>query len=250
MEDIKQKLNYFVVQNKVPNIIFHGSNCVGKRSLLLEFIHNIYRNDKDIIKENVLNVNCAYGKGIKFIRDDLKFYAKSNVLMHHNVKFKSIILSNADNLTMDAQSALRRCIEQFSHNTRFFMIVENKYKLLQPILSRFCEIYIPEVIKDGRIPKASVDYHENERIMTLKKTLRGFESKERNYETLIDCINKLYQGGIHCLHFIEYLKSLKITPHTCKTILEFDKVRMEIRHEKMIMLHILNYYYFVQTENN
>ena len=76
MEDIKQKLNYFVVQNKVPNIIFHGSNCVGKRSLLLEFIHNIYRNDKDIIKENVLNVNCAYGKGIKFIRDDLKFYAK------------------------------------------------------------------------------------------------------------------------------------------------------------------------------
>ena len=251
MEDIKQKLNYFVRQNKVPNIIFHGTNCVGKRSLLLEFIHNIYRNDKEIIKENVLNVNCAYGKGIKFIRDDLKFYAKSNVLMHDNVKFKSIVLSNADNLTMDAQSALRRCIEQFSHNTRFFMIVENKFKLLQPILSRFCEIYIPENITDGRIPK-HIDYFENERISTLKKTLKVFENKptDENYENLMDCINKLYSNGVHCFHFIEFLKNQKLTPHICNTIMEFDKVRMEIRHEKMMFLYILNYYYFVQTPNN
>jgi hypothetical protein len=32
----------------------------------------------------------------------------------------------------------------FSHNTRFFIIIEDKYNLLKPILSRFCEIYIPE----------------------------------------------------------------------------------------------------------
>jgi DNA polymerase III delta prime subunit len=36
-------------------------------------------------------------------------------------------------LTIDAQSALRRCIEQFSFNTRFFIIIENKHKLLKPI---------------------------------------------------------------------------------------------------------------------
>ena len=250
MEDIKQKLNYFVRQNKVPNIIFHGTNCVGKRSLLLEFIHNIYRNDKEIIKENVLNVNCAYGKGIKFIRDDLKFYAKSNVLMHDNVKFKSIVLSNADNLTMDAQSALRRCIEQFSHNTRFFMIVENKYKLLHPILSRFCEIYVPENIKDGRIVKHCIDYQESDRISTLKKTLKSFENKEKNYENLIECIDKLYSNGVHCFHFIEFLKNQKPNVHICNTIMEFDKARMEIRHEKMMFLYIFNYYYFVQTPNN
>ncbi len=43
--------------------------------------------------------------------------------------------------------ALRRCIEQFSMNTRFFLIVENKQKLLNPILSRFCEIYFHEYIQ-------------------------------------------------------------------------------------------------------
>ena len=51
-------------------------------------------------------------------------------------------MANADNLTIDAQSALRRCIEQYNHSTRFFIIIENKYKLLRPILSRFSQMNI------------------------------------------------------------------------------------------------------------
>ena len=69
-------------------------------------------------------VNCAHSKGIRFIRDDLKFFAKTNIQKDGSL-FKSIILFNADNLTTDAQSALRRCIEKFSHTTRFFILVEN-----------------------------------------------------------------------------------------------------------------------------
>ena len=95
-------------------------------------------------------VNCAHGKGIKFIRDELKFFAKSHINSNGGDIFKCIILLNGDKLTMDAQSALRRCIELFSHTTRFFIIVEDKYKLLRPILSRFCEIYIPEPIYNGK----------------------------------------------------------------------------------------------------
>ena len=63
--------------------------------------------------------------------------------MESGVCFKSIVLTNAESLTTDAQSALRRCIEQFSHNTRFFVVINEKSRLLKPILSRFCEIYVP-----------------------------------------------------------------------------------------------------------
>jgi dihydroorotase len=61
-------------------------------------------------------------------------------------KFNGVIAQHAQDpeLTIDAQSALRRCIELFSHNTRFFIVVENKDKLLNPILSRFCDIFVPE----------------------------------------------------------------------------------------------------------
>ena len=84
-------------------------------------------------------MDCARGKGIKFIRDELKFFAKTNIHYSENKHlFKSIILYNADKLTIDAQSALRRCIELFSHTTRFILVVEDKFKLLNPIISRFC----------------------------------------------------------------------------------------------------------------
>ena len=143
-ENVLKQLNYFISIRKIPNLIFHGSSGTGKRTIVGNFINQIYGCDRARVKSNVMFVNCAHGKGIKFIRDELKYFAKANMQCNDNNMFKSIVLMNADELTIDAQSALRRCIELFSHNTRFFIIVENKYKLLNPILSRFCEIYVPD----------------------------------------------------------------------------------------------------------
>ena len=75
-------------------------------------------------------VNCAHGKGIKFIREELKFFARTNIHLQEGSIFKSIILLNADKLTIDAQSALRRCIELFSHSTRFFIVIDDKYIII------------------------------------------------------------------------------------------------------------------------
>ena len=150
-ENIKEKLNYFQDIHKIPNIIFHGPSGSGKRTIVNDFINKIYENDRDKIKTFVMYVNCSHGKGIKFIRDELKFFAKIHINSNSGNIFKSIVLLNADKLTMDAQSALRRCIELFSHNTRFFIIAENKYNLMKPILSRFCEIYVPEPIINGEM---------------------------------------------------------------------------------------------------
>ena len=147
--DIKEKLDYFIKQKKIPNIIFHGVSGCGKNALVSDFVNNVYGGDKHAIQTYVMHVNCAHGKGIRFIREDLKFFSKTNVDLRDGDIFKTVILLNADKLTIDAQSAIRRCIELFSRSTRFFIIVEDKYKLLRPILSRFCEIYIPEpVIND------------------------------------------------------------------------------------------------------
>jgi len=78
-ENIINKLNYFYEINKIPNIIFHGPSGSGKKTILHNFINTIYNNDKKLIKNLVLYVNCAHGKGIKFIREELKFFAKTNI---------------------------------------------------------------------------------------------------------------------------------------------------------------------------
>ena len=140
---IHNKLDVFIKNRKIPNIIFYGPHGSGKTYILNRFIHSVYGGDKTAIKNYVMRANCAHGKGIRFIREELKFFAKTNIDMKEGAIFKSVILTNADKLTIDAQSALRRCIELFSSSTRFFIVVENKDSLLKPILSRFCDIYIP-----------------------------------------------------------------------------------------------------------
>ena len=259
---IKEKLDYFNSIHKIPNIIFHGPSGSGKRTIVNEFIHKIYDNDRDKIKSLVMYVNCAHGKGIKFIRDELKFFAKTHINSNGGDIFKSIILLNADKLTMDAQSALRRCIELFSHNTRFFIIVEDKYKLLKPILSRFCEIYIPEPIHNGNIINL-YKYNLNEtfkmkdvknyRLEWLKKELLKSVNKTINIKDLMELSTKLYEkaySGIDIFNLIENPKFMDsiITPEKKYDLLiAFNKVRKEFRNEKLLILFILNFL-FLNTE--
>ena len=50
-ENIKEKLDYFLVNKKIPNILFHGPSGSGKRSLVYNFIDKIYNHNKEL-KQN------------------------------------------------------------------------------------------------------------------------------------------------------------------------------------------------------
>jgi DNA polymerase III delta prime subunit len=255
-EKIKEKLAYFHSNRKIPNIIFHGPTGTGKRTIVDEFIHKIYDNNREIIKNYVIYVNCAHGKGIKFIRDELKFFAKTNINSNGGDTFKSIILLNADKLTIDAQSALRRCIELFSHNTRFFIIVEDKYNLLKPILSRFCEIYVPEPEYEGSIINLH-KYNLNEtfkmkdyKIQRLEKLKREIQKNMKPDIQLISlthfCV-KLYEKGYSGLDIIELLEKHKFVDNIItvdkkfELLMTYNKVRKDLRNEKLFILFILNF---------
>ena len=218
-DDIKKKLDFFIKNDKVPNIIFHGQSGSGKRTIVNAFINDIYNGNSETIKNYVMNVNCAHGKGIKFIREELKFFAKThiNVEINGSTRFKTIILSNADKLTIDAQSALRRCIEIFS-NTRFFIIVEDKDKLLKPILSRLCDIYIPLVrINDvdinlytyGIKKTFSFASSERSRALWLKKELTSTFNKT-SLSQLTDLSVKLYEKGYSGNDLIKYIEGANV----------------------------------------
>ena len=91
--DIKEKLNFFLNSKDIPNIIFYGKSGSGKRTIVHRFINEIYENNKDLLKNYVMYVNCAHGKGIKFIRDELKFFSKTHVNIESSNNFKTVILS-------------------------------------------------------------------------------------------------------------------------------------------------------------
>lgn len=254
-QSIKEKLKYFQEIHKIPNIIFHGPSGSGKRSIVNEFINKIYDNDKEQIKTFVMYVNCSHGKGIKFIREELKFFAKTHINSKGGNTFKSIILLNADKLTMDAQSALRRCIELFSHNTRFFIVAEDKYNLMKPILSRFCEIYVPEPVVNGEIVNL-YKYNLNEvfkmkDIKIQKNLILAKElSKIKNTILLDDLIllcTKLYEKGFCALDILSllenpyFLKEILTEEKRYELLITFNRVRREFRNEKLLFLFVLNF---------
>jgi DNA polymerase III delta prime subunit len=255
-QSIKEKLNYFHEIHKIPNIIFHGPSGSGKRTLVNDFINKIYDNDKDKIKSFVMYVNCSHGKGIKFIREELKFFAKTHINSNSGYTFKSIILLNADKLTMDAQSALRRCIELFSHNTRFFIVAENKYNLMKPILSRFCEIYVPEPVIDGDLINLykynlnnvfKLNGQKNIRLETLKKELLKLVNKKIQTVELISICIKLYEKGFSALDILTLLENPKFLDNIIneekryELLICFNNVRKEFRNEKILLLFIINF---------
>lgn len=255
--DIQEKLKYFIEIKKIPNIIFHGVSGCGKRTLVKLFIQDIYNHNKESIKNYVMEVNCAHGKGIRFIREELKLFARTNINVKDGETFKTIVLSNADKLTIDAQSALRRCIELFSHSTRFFIIVEDKYKLLKPILSRFCEIFVPEPIINHKVVNLhkyaiketfGLDKLAKNKCENIKRELDDSVTKEYTLVELVEMCTKFYEKGYNSLDVIKYIEMSPPTRISDEQkydfMITFNKIRKEFRNEKLLMLFILHFFLF------
>jgi len=254
-QSIKEKLEYFKSTHKIPNLLFHGPSGSGKRTLLYDFINDLYGNEKERIKTMCMFVNCAHGKGIKFVREELKFFAKTHINSNGGAVFKSIILLNSDKLTMDAQSALRRCIELFSHNTRFFMVVENKYNLLKPILSRFCEIYVPEPVHKGK--PINLYIHNLNQIYKPKKD-SGLESEINNYfskgmssDNIMAFSEQLYNKGYSGIDLIKLIEDGKFqVERRNELLIACGRIRKEFRNEKLILLFLLQFLHSDESLKN
>jgi len=277
---ITEKLASFISQNKIPHILFHGPSGSGKRTLVYKFVESIYHNDKQLIKNYTMFADCAHGKGIKFIREELKFFAKTNINIQGSGHFKTIVLTNADKLTTDAQSALRRCIELFSHNTRFFIIVENKYNLLKPILSRLCDVFIgggnhttirnKQLIKQGGGVSPINYYKQN--ISKLLDTSVMDKLRRKYLETefnklhehrkdiyldntiIMKVVNKLYEKGYSGLDLMNYIDTTTTTFQDAEAesafllrkyelLIHFHKVKADFRNEKIFMTFILSFFF-------
>jgi DNA polymerase III delta prime subunit len=252
-QNIKEKLEYFHSINKIPNIIFNGPSGSGKSTIVNDFISLIYNGNREKIKDFVMYVNCAHGKGIKFIREELKFFAKTHINSNGGFTFKSIVLFNGDKLTMDAQSALRRCIELFSHNTRFFIIVEDKYKLLKPILSRFCEIYISEPEINGKLINLykynleetfKLTDIKNQRSDWLKKEIKKSVNHNMSIEDLQSFVTKLYEKAFNALDIIKLIEDecfLLEQDKRYELLIAFNKIRKDFRNEKLLLMFVINF---------
>ncbi|USZ69589.1 replication factor C small subunit [Halorussus salilacus] len=129
-DDITARLKRYVERDDLPHLLFSGPAGVGKTTSATAIAKELYGDDWE---GNFLELNASDQRGIDVVRDRIKNFARSSFGGHD---YRIIFLDEADSLTSDAQSALRRTMEQFSANTRFILSCNYSSKIIDPIQSR------------------------------------------------------------------------------------------------------------------
>ncbi len=133
-ENITERLESYVERQDLPNMLFSGPAGVGKTTSAIAVARELYG---ESWQEYFLELNASDKRGIDVVRDRIKSFARTSF---GGVDHRIIFLDEADALTSDAQSALRRTMEQFSNNVRFILSCNYSSQIIDPIQSR-CAVF-------------------------------------------------------------------------------------------------------------
>ncbi|KAK5201169.1 Subunit of heteropentameric Replication factor C (RF-C) [Cryomyces antarcticus] len=133
--------------SNLPHMLFYGPPGTGKTSTVLALAKQLY--GPNLIKTRVLELNASDERGISIVREKVKDFARMQLSnppagpagIEYRKKYscppyKIIILDEADSMTQDAQSALRRTMETYSKITRFCLICNYVTRIIDPLASR------------------------------------------------------------------------------------------------------------------
>ncbi|WP_336326152.1 replication factor C small subunit [Halovenus sp. HT40] len=143
-ESIVERLESYVTRDDIPNMLFAGPAGVGKTTSAVTIAKELYGEDW---QEHFLELNASDERGIDVVRDRIKSFARTSF---GGVNYRIIFLDEADALTSDAQSALRRTMEQFSNNVRFILSCNYSSQIIDPIQSR-CTVFRFSPLSDEAI---------------------------------------------------------------------------------------------------
>ncbi|KAI9473717.1 MAG: replication factor C subunit 2 [Benjaminiella poitrasii] len=184
MDDISSQEQAVLVLKKalqsenLPHLLFYGPPGTGKTSTILALANELY--GPKLIKTRILELNASDERGIQIIRDKVKNFSRTTVTNkvegYPCPTYKIVILDEADSMTKDAQSALRRIMETYSKTTRFCLICNYVSRIIEPITSRCAKF---------RFKSLPVSDLEERLQMICEK--EGVNLAANTLKTLIDC---------------------------------------------------------------
>ena len=150
-------------------MLFYGPPGTGKTSTILALAKELY--GPEMFRSRVLELNASDERGISIVREKVKDFARmqlSNPPPNYKDRYpcppyKIIILDEADSMTQDAQSALRRTMETYSKITRFCLICNYVTRIIDPLASR-CSKFRFKPLDQGNAKQRLEDIAGNEHV--------------------------------------------------------------------------------------
>jgi replication factor C small subunit len=151
-KEIIKGISNLIKSPDIPHMLFSGQAGVGKTTTALCIAMELLGEEW---RKNTLELNASDERGIKMVRERVKEFAASIKLADDKEfgKPKIIILDEADEMTSEAQTALRRIIEDSARTTRFIIICNHLSQIIEPIQSR-CVVF-----RFTRLPKEDAIAH-------------------------------------------------------------------------------------------
>lgn len=163
-------------------MLFYGPPGTGKTSTILALAKELY--GPEFVKQRVLELNASDERGISIVREKVKDFARMQLTSpppgykdrYPCPPFKIIILDEADSMTQDAQSALRRTMETYSKITRFCLICNYVTRIIDPLASRCSKFRFK-----------SLDQANAKNRLELIAENEGVQLEDGTVDTLIKC---------------------------------------------------------------
>src|SRR3989337_2480985 len=154
--------------SEIPHLMFSGSAGVGKTTTALCLAREILG---EYWKDYTLELNASDERCINMVRDRVKKFARF-LGLDTKIPFKLIILDEADEMTSDAQTALRRIIEDTAKYCRFILIANNISKIIEPIQSRCATFKFTSIPEEDMINHLE-NIAKKEKVKADKKGLKA-----------------------------------------------------------------------------
>jgi replication factor C small subunit len=164
-KEVVERLKRFIAEKNIPHMLFAGPPGTGKTTVAHALAHDLYGEN---YRQYMLELNASDERSITVIRTKVKEFARTRVV--GEIPFKIVLLDEADNMTADAQQALRRLMELYSASTRFILTANYPSKIIEPIQSR-CAVFRFTALKKEDVVPRLMYICQNEKVKCHERAL-------------------------------------------------------------------------------